>query len=466
MDEMVKNELIASPEGKPYVLFKNINFDEFLDEFSKAKKDSFNPVDIERIKLLISYLASNQKEKYFYSLKVLAEELSVGLITLRRLLDKAFSEKLVVRHSLKALNSGNFITWEFKSINEANRINLPTTSLPKSSSKSHISDNEKDLLRWSEGHDSLQELYLIFGHLIFSVFSTMFLSKKQFNDSDAPKIIEDNVKINGAIVPVEMTCSVNSELPIKDDLLRYFSLLECVANSMRESLLRNPTVELDRSSYEVPLNKINEQLGLSEGGVNRKGTLASLDRLQAKIKILELPDSDILNGKESFINFSPIANLQVYTSNILDGIKVTGAGTKTVVFSLPTLVINSLISYVTGNKGNVQNKGEGRLEFLEEMFSIPSMLVKGRYSLFTEVLFMVRTKDQKNEDGHYFLTLSEIIRELKLPLKPANLFQRLSKAMILAGGIQINKNQYEVITNEVSKAVITRDLISIHTSKN
>lgn len=410
----IKDALTLNDGMRPYVLVSDIAPAKLLNYLTKHAPvvQSLGKNHHGKLITFLSFLhdqiaIADEKPFYIFSIYSISEALKISVTTLRRSIEQFETHGLLKRHSITNKNY-SFNTWELAHPTiqqEADeRLSKGGAVTPVPIREKH-EKTDKQLLNWAENLDQQETRMLLYGRSIFQIFRDLFIKKT--DRKNGHQSITTEIMLNDQPIPAVISCNVNSELPFSDDVIKYFAVLECVEQSMRENFNRFPSSVLKRITYEVPINKIIEQMDIRVGTASRTEVLKSLKRLESKIELSELPESEYLVGKESFISFQPLSNLSILKVKKLDQQKITGEGALIATFTLPEFIVNSLVQRVCSFKPEQLTNFE-QAGLIEELLELPSSWLKGKYDLLAETLLTLKSNQSAFEKGKYFMTWAKL----------------------------------------------------------
>lgn len=453
--------IMLSDSKRPFLLVSDVRPSKIMSYLTQNQvvSDNLGKSATNNLKLLLTYLHEQMKTSdddfTIFSMMDISNSIGLSASTLRRNFEKYTSFGLLKKHIVKQ-QSIFFIAWEVSLPDILQEVKIKTTPSKKSHSVQISSDKtDKLLLNWAENLNQPEtNMVILYGRNIFKILKELFLKKHE--KKIEKHSISKELMIYNTRIPAVISCNVNSELPYTDDLIRYFALLECVEQSMRENHSRNPGSVLKKITYEVPINKIFEQLGMVASGINRKNMVLSLKRLEAKIELTELPESEYLMGKESFISFQPISNLSVLKVKKLDKVKVTGDGVLIATFTLPDFIVNSLIQRV-GSFTHDSLTSINQAGLIEELLELPSIWLKGKYDLLAEILLTLKAAENTNKNGKIFMTWVDLHHVIESSKGPGALKLAVWALALKKGGFDMGGKTPKLIMRYKDVEVILND---------
>jgi DNA-binding Lrp family transcriptional regulator len=472
LNEKLKADLSTFEGQRPVLVVTNVMPSQILSYLNKSDniKAALGRSNSKKFESILSYLHeflvdAMGGECHIHSISDIASKMKLSVSSIRRTLEECEKTGLITKHVIQ-MKTFRFTTWEltYPNIHQESVEPVPVKTLPIRSKSEAGSD--KQLLNWAENFEQQDSnMVLLYGKNIFKILQALFIKKA--DRKNALQSVQSIVNFNFNKIPATISCNVNSELPYSDDLIKYFSILECVEQSMRENSIRDPSSVLKKITYEVPINKIIEQLGTSTNSINRADVVKSIRRLEARIELSELPESEYLSGKENFISFQPLANVSVLKVKKLDRKTVTGDGVMIATFTLPNFIVNSLIqrvregSFQTEELSHIQHTG-----LIEDLLELPSAWVKGRYDLLAATLLTVKSEQSQDNDGKYFTSWSKLHSEIESSRSPGTLKLAVCKLALKKGAKQYNSSPPKyVLSYRDVEATFDSDGVTISLSK-
>lgn len=459
LNEALTSQLIEFDGQRPYLMVTTVSPARIQSYLNKSEtiKASLGRSYTPKIEAILNYLhdamsVNIDNDIHIFSINDIAININVSVSSVRRTLEACEKIGVLTKHAIN-MKSFNFNTWELsfpKIHQEVEGELMPQKPLPIRIKSDQ--EGDKQLLSWAENMDQQDtNIVLLYGKTIFKILQKLFL-KKSDRKSELQSV-EAQVIFNNQRIPAIISCNVKSELPYSDDLIKYFAILECVEQSMKENCMRDPLSVLKKITYEVPINKIIEQLGIAANATNRNEVVKSIRRLEAKIELPELPETEYLSGKDSFISFQPLANVSVLRVKKLDRKKVTGNGVMIATFTLPEFIVNSLIQRVGAIKReeleHIQHTG-----LIEDLLELPSAWVKGRYDLLAETLLTVKATQTQDDDGRYFTSWANLHIDIETSRSPGTLRLAVCRLAMKKGAKESN--------GKVPKIILTyKDVVAV-----